>query len=653
MSISFDAFKNKVSERLEAIKKKTQKTIDKWNGKSQLMSDFQAYLDGLETKNGEKYDITSEKSIFDYKDEFSAFLATSEGSKYSSIFGSAQGNGFKTSSIENVKFGFKGKFMNNEEEGSDKYTEADAFAGVLNDLMEDPDFKKAFDTDGTDGINDDEYKTMLNALNVNNDDVITFDEISSIMAQIKDGTFDASIFKMDADKAALQDEAVKTAEAAQQAAADSAAAKGSNGATNNGKVTKAMTDKDIQNMSLDELKEELSEAETKMNNALEAFNAELAKQIQDAKTEIENQNNEITKTQESITEAETTITNLTSQKESLNSEISGLDSQISALKSKQYPVSDNPEEQAQIDAQKQADEAQIAQLEAQKAEKEAQLTKIEADLAAAEENKTTLEQTLTQQQTELETKQTALSDLEAQANSDASASNSPEAKAYLQEKANYDAINARIATLEQIEANKQSGSALPGIYEGTDASGNPITYHTVLPADCDSIEEFQRKMAIAGMMNIGQYGTKQCFNYSQEYVEYILGVADSRIYDAVNEELNNYPNGDTDTAGYMATQAEYNRRECRAVTGDLTTVQSELLAGRPCVVEVAMPTGVHYVAAIGISDNGDILIMDSYNGSISRLGDRRTYGGSVYVYQQGYHYENSDHSVAKYSSVRS
>jgi len=83
-----------------------------------------------------------------------------------------------------------------------------------------------------------------------------------------------------------------------------------------------------------------------------------------------------------------------------------------------------------------------------------------------------------------------------------------------------------------------------------------------------------------------------------------------------------------DTAGYMTTtigeEPGKNQRYLMKVLGDrdqsYEIIVNELKNGRPCVVSVPGGSSAHYVLAMGISDNGDILIMDSYDCSMKKLG---------------------------------
>ena len=76
---------------------------------------------------------------------------------------------------------------------------------------------------------------------------------------------------------------------------------------------------------------------------------------------------------------------------------------------------------------------------------------------------------------------------------------------------------------------------------------------------------------------------------------------------------------------FFFCQSEYNSRDfaqCKAKDRDAerAIIENELQNGRPCLVSVPYVGGTHWVTAIGLSDDGDILIWDSYDGSIKKLG---------------------------------
>lgn len=141
----------------------------------------------------------------------------------------------------------------------------------------------------------------------------------------------------------------------------------------------------------------------------------------------------------------------------------------------------------------------------------------------------------------------------------------------------------------------------------------------------DSWEEMQRYLVNAGLTNTGQHGTLQCHNYSNVVVDIVLGVANTDLVDALIQETEDKNYGDSDMAGDMGRSKEYNTRDCqlcKAVDRDAENaiIKNELQNGRPCLVSVPHKGGTHWVVAVGMSDDGDILIWDSYDGGMEKLG---------------------------------
>ncbi|MBR2974556.1 MAG: hypothetical protein IKC47_02295, partial [Clostridia bacterium] len=127
------------------------------------------------------------------------------------------------------------------------------------------------------------------------------------------------------------------------------------------------------------------------------------------------------------------------------------------------------------------------------------------------------------------------------------------------------------------------------------------------------------------------------------------GDANMDFVKALYDETNDPNFGDKDLAGKMGTDKAYNERTfAKADAGDRddshAIIKNELQNGRPSVINV----NGHYVLAVGIADDGEILIWDSYNGSMQRLGlssnssesahRNMVNGDAVMVYADNYYY---------------
>lgn len=169
----------------------------------------------------------------------------------------------------------------------------------------------------------------------------------------------------------------------------------------------------------------------------------------------------------------------------------------------------------------------------------------------------------------------------------------------------------------------------------------------------DSWEEVQRYFVNGGVRNLGKYGSMQCHNYSEMLGQFVLGVAHQDFVEALYNETNDSDFGDKDLAGKMGTDSEWNPRnfaKCAAKDRDEehAIMVNELQNGRPCVIRVDGYS--HYVAAVGLTDDGDILIWDSYEGAMERLsrssnsdnndsGRKLVKSEGVNVYCEGYSYQ--------------
>ena len=192
-------------------------------------------------------------------------------------------------------------------------------------------------------------------------------------------------------------------------------------------------------------------------------------------------------------------------------------------------------------------------------------------------------------------------------------------------------------------------------YVVEDAEGNKVVWQP------QSWKEVQEYFNNAGVTNEGIYGTMQCQNFSDMMGQFVLGDANMDFVQSLYDETNdsNFPENRNDEAALLAGNSDYNPRNyapCKSANRDeqRAIIENELQNGRPALVYV---NDHHWVAAIGLSDDGDILIWDSFNGYIKKLyqttsskyadGKRNpsernmSHGdGSVMVYVENYHYEN-------------
>lgn len=412
---------------------------------------------------------------------------------------------------------------------------------------------------------------------------------------------------------------------------DSSGSNDSGGSSGSGSFSPAIKEKDVSNMSIDELeaeretaKQAQENAKSKYMDAVKNVDDKLYTQISDLKTKIDGKQKEIDAKQTAI------------------------DSLSKPTKEEYTKKNDNDEEEFDENAYNKAldeYEKEKAKLETEKAALEGELEQMNSKMQEYEKEVDKLAET----NTELK----ALKD------------EYDKSSEYLK------TVEATLTKRKADKEKRENGDKLPLTYTldgkeyhcvgiaGIDTDGDGKD-----DVEFDSFEKFQRYMAQGGVANIGKYGSMQCFNYSQEYGEVIMGVADPRFTKALVDEAEGRT-GDTDTAGQYATQAEYNKRNFAQVKSanrdeEYEVISNELDNGRPCVVSVPYPGGSHYVLAIGKSEDGDILIMDSYNCSIERLGYSRSSdtkkehrnmatGNGVWIYMDGYSFSYSDKGGIDYA----
>lgn len=415
----------------------------------------------------------------------------------------------------------------------------------------------------------------------------------------------------------------------------------------------ASAEKNVQNMSIEDLEKELDTAKSNVQKAqsdytkeLEKVDSELAKKITDANDNISDTQSGLDSANAELQDKNDKLSGLNSDLSSAQSSVVDIDSQISALESSKNDENVN---KAEI-------ESKISQLKAEKERIENEtIPQLEEEIKTTEEEIDKLQnETIPQLEEKLTEYKTQLEEYEQEAS--ALTSTNPELKTIMDA---YDEAVKYQETVEQTLATRKADKAKeeqsdrpavdegPKDYrdkEGIDYTNLPMTYtvdgqtyHCVgfegydtdgdgeIDFKPESWEEVQRYFANAGLMNIGKYGSMQCHNYSNVMVDFVMGTVNKDLLMAIKDETEDPNYGNKDTAGLYGSQREYNKRDClqcKASDRDAerAIIENELQNGRPCIVSVPYTGGSHYVAAVGIADNGDILIWDSYNGSMEKLG---------------------------------
>lgn len=442
---------------------------------------------------------------------------------------------------------------------------------------------------------------------------------------------------------------------------DSTKSVNSSGGSRSGKrvASPANTQKDVSNMSIADLENELFASKANVdkeyknyNNEVKSLNSELATNLTTEKTAAEKSQNEITQAKSELSTHKSNLSNYNSNLSSAKSEVSSISSSISSLQSKLNekdkdgkPKNDNASIQSQI-----------SELQSKKDKLENEtIPKLEQDIADTEEKINKLEnETIPKSEQDLEAHNKKVAEYQNQINTLATSNPQLQAKMDSYNKAvqYQNQVEQTLATRKADQAKSQATN-MPAVGEGSkDYRGNDSTDWTNMPLSyeldgqsyhCvgfagndfdgdgkidfkpDSWEEYQRYAVNAGLINKGQYGSMQCHNYSNVTADIVLGTVNGDLGQAFVQETEDANYGDLDMAGKMGREQKYNSRDyqlCKAADRDAESaiIRNELQNGRPCLVSVPSSQGQHWVVAVGMSENDDILIWDSYNSSMEKLG---------------------------------
>ncbi|MBQ9246811.1 CHAP domain-containing protein [bacterium] len=248
-----------------------------------LIQGFAGYLDELSQISNKNYNTqATNASIFMYSSEFKQYLENEMGAD--SSISSMSVSDLLSMDFENGKFV---KPDGNEDDNA-------GINDILNDLFNDDSVKKTVDTDGNGEISGEEKNAFIDALkNLDNDaENISMDDIFGAVKGIKDGSFkiERETLPMESPENSetpeSTDENGNAAEAANGASgAQNSGSSGSSGNSGNASSannagngaynadTTGAQEKTLDNMSEDELKSELSTAQSTLTDKQNALNA--------------------------------------------------------------------------------------------------------------------------------------------------------------------------------------------------------------------------------------------------------------------------------------------------------------------------------------------------------------------------------------------
>ncbi len=457
--------------------------------------------------------------------------------------------------------------------------------------------------------------------------------------------------------------------------------------------TSPATEKNVTNMSIKDLESELVTAKSATSEAEKAYMAEIEKADSELAEKVDAVDKNIETTQTNLDAANTQLTDeksaLENDKSSLaaaTSSIGNIESNISSLSSK---LNQNP---PLSDEQKTSIKSQISALQDEKKTLEDSIPALEKSIKDREEAIRVLEQeSIPKLNEDLKKYEEELAQYALKLNE--LTSSNPTLQASLT--AFNDAV-AYESSVEEMLANRRAAQIREGESVKLDKGDAPKDYSGLssfcydnLPMrymlgdeeyycvgfegyDLDgdgttdfkpnSWEEVQRYFKNGGVRNLGQFGNMQCHNYSEMLGQFVLGQANQEFVQALYDETNKDGYGDKDQAGKMGTDSKWNPRrfaKCAAKDRDeeRAIIENELQNGRPTVIRVDGYS--HYVLAVGISKDGDILIWDSYEGAMEKLarssnddnndsGRKLVKTDGVNVFCDGYSYQYSTAKAIDY-----
>lgn len=283
------------------------------------------------------------------------------------------------------------------------------FQGIINNLMQTEEVKNVVDTDGNSEVSEEEMTAFLEAVGAQDGDAtnLTLDDIFSAINGIKDNTF-----KLNAEETTATEKVEDTAPEVEDVAPSSPSSQSSNSGFTGGNgsgdfsfnpssSSSTPQEKNVSNMSLDELKNELSTTESnvgeqeqaldaalngtsetltdlqsKIDESFEAYKealgSELAKELEDIETRLSDKEAELVENDQAIWDQENKIAECETSYENAQATTAAIEGQIGSLESALSGLDDSEESaarRAEIEAK--IGELQQKKTEAEQAEKDA------------------------------------------------------------------------------------------------------------------------------------------------------------------------------------------------------------------------------------------------------------------------------------------
>ena len=431
---------------------------------------FREYLEQRAQEKPRRY----KNKNFEEESDLSLF------STYSSDFKKFLKNEYDINSLDEINLSVEGLKLHINEEGiienaDGENEDDDMILGMLNELMEDEKFLETIDTDGVEGISDDEINAFFNAINKFGDkdeESVSFKDILAASKKIEKGTFDKSILTPKTSTPTPTNNPTGTntnpAPTDPPAADNALSLEGLSVSELETKKTEqegllSMLSSNMKNINEDkdvkELKTALDKAQGEYQTALtKTLGEEGSKEIQACITayataeqaiiedyaKIADSTLKITQLNASISECMGNIQGYTASKTANSNTISSLNSKIQSLQSQQGK---DPDKEANIAQQISQLQAQVAQLENENKRLEEQITAetakqegFETDLKNENTNYETISNEITAKQNEKKAADDKRQELEKALSEEQKAAIANAKKAYEDAKTAYTAI---------------------------------------------------------------------------------------------------------------------------------------------------------------------------------------------------------------------
>lgn len=375
------------------------------------------------------------------------------------------------------------------------------------------------------------------------------------------------------------------------------------------------------NEELTAAKDNINTKKEELNKLLETVSPELAKELSEVQTKKENKQSEIDNKKIEISDKESTVNECQRNFDNAKSAVTNQESIISNLQSALSNAKD--EDKAEIEAALESAKAELETLKSQRDDAEKTLNEEKDNLTALKDELANLESELAEIEEEENAVNAKIDELNNAEITAVKAELQTAEKDYETSKASLEkAVNDKIAKSEskitEIEAaiTEKANSAQRSKYSTSTMDGK----FTLNGVEYDSLIDGANLQTLSNQIIKGGAGTgfghpDKCLSFAYSYGQWI----DNSTNTPKNGTAGDYP----DAGAYTAKTGSKEEM--------LSIIKEQLDEGNPVVLQVngnKAGTSRHYVTVVGYrSDAGstleerDLLIIDTYDGKIEGMGD--------------------------------